>query len=151
MKLEEIPRASQRVGRLEQEVSGYYIQETLSIYKPEHIYLESATWNGPKLSGRFRLEPYPFTKEGHIEYMPASMLMLYLSQLGYVYARSLCEADLLPAPIRITTEDFFRARDEGNIVFIGFDKIRFREKAPLHASSLEIKMRIEPLFKERES
>jgi hypothetical protein len=114
-----------------------YIKETLAIYKPEYIYLNSAKWTGSELAGYFNLEHYPFTKKEHIGYVTASMLMLYLSQLGYIYIRVLCEEKLLPIDI----QNFFRLRDRGNIVFVDFNKIKFSRKIVISESPLEIKMR----------
>jgi hypothetical protein len=127
-------------------LSYQYIMETLSIYKTQHIYLDSARWNGSELIGWFRLEHYPFTKEEHIDYVTASMLMLYLSQLGYIYGRILCEKNLLPSGINITIHKFFRLRDEGNIVFVGLDNIRFRKRIPISKSLLKIKMILKCLY-----
>lgn len=132
-------------------VSSQYILETLSIYKPEHIYLDSAKWTGSELIGWFKLEHYPFTKEEHIEYVTASMLMLYLSQLGYIYARVICERKLLPSGINITTQDFFHSRDKGNIVFTGLDNIKFRRKITISESPLEIKMKLKRLHRVKEN
>jgi len=126
----------------EEDVSIQYIKETLSIYKSEYIYLDSAIWNNSELIGWFKLEHYPFTKEEHIDYVTASMLMLYLSQLGYIYTRKLCEKNLLPFNIRITTQEFFHLRDAGNIVFVEFDKIKFRKRIAISESPLQIKMRL---------
>jgi len=130
----------------EQVLSRQYIMETLSIYKTQHIYLDSAKWNGSELIGWFRLEHYPFTKEEHIDYVTASMLMLYLSQLGYIYARILCERNLLPSSVKITIQDFFRLRDEGNIVFVALDNIRFHQRIPISDSLLQIKMRLNQMY-----
>jgi len=130
------------IKAVRQVLSRQYIFETLSIYKPEHIYLDSAIWIGSELIGRLKLEHYPFTKEEHIQYVTASMLMLYLSQLGYIYARVLCEKGLFPSDINITMQEFFNLRDEGNIVFVGLDNIRFRRKIAISESPLEIKMRV---------
>jgi hypothetical protein len=114
----------------------------LSIYRTEYVYLDSATWSAFELTGRFRLEHYPFTKEEHIDYVTASMLMLYLSQLGFIYTRILCEEDLLPSGFNITTQEFFRLRDEGQIVFVGLDKIRLRQRIPISKALLQVKMRL---------
>jgi hypothetical protein len=127
-------------------LSRQYIIETLSIYKPEYRYLDSAKWNSSELIGWFRLEHYPFTREEYLDYVTASMLMLYLSQFGYIYARILCERNLLPAGINITTQKFFHLRDEGNIVFVGLENIRFRKRIPISKSLLQIKMRLNRVY-----
>lgn len=127
-------------------LSSQYIQETLSIYKPEYIYLTSAKWNGSKLVGCFRLEHYPFTKETHIDYVTASMLMLYLSQLGFLYARILCERDLMPSGIKISNEEFFNLRDEGNMLFVGFKSIKLHRKIFISESALQIKSSLERIM-----
>lgn len=142
MSLEVNIQAVEPITIVKEEVSTLYIKETLSIYKPEHIYLDSAIWSNSELIGWFRLEHYPFTKEEHIDYVTASMLMLYLSQLGYIYTRNLCEKNLLPFGINITTQEFFHLRDEGNIVFVGFDKIKLRRRIAISKSPLQIKMRL---------
>jgi len=135
----------------EESLSYQYIIETLDIYKPEHIYLRSAKWIDSEIVGWFKLEHYPFTKEEHIEYVTASMLMLYLSQLGYIYTRLICEKKLLPSNINITTQDFFRLRDDGNIVFTEFDGIRLRRKVPISESLLEIRMKLNQAFSLKKS
>ena len=124
-------------------LSSQYIQETLSIYKPEYMYLTSAKWNGSELAGSIRLEHYPFTKEDHIDYVTASMLMLYLSQLGFIYARILCERDLLPSGVKISTREFFHLLNEGNIVFTGLNKIKFRQKIFITEPELQIRMSLD--------
>ena len=123
-----------------EDVSYQYIQETLSIYKAEYVYLTSAKWNGSELTGSIKLEHYPFTKEGHIDYVTASMLMLYLSQLGFIYARLLCERDIMPSGIKITTQEFFCLLNEGNIVFTGLDKVKLRRKISVSEAKFQIKM-----------
>lgn len=122
--------------------SHEYINDTLSIYNSEHIYLESANWQYPELSGRFRIEHYVFTKKSHIDYVTATMVMLYLSQLGYVYTRIFCERGLLPPGFDISTDEFYNLRDIGNIIFTGFDKLRFRKRIPIIQDFLELKMSI---------
>ena len=115
-----------------------YIKETLSIYKPEFIYLISAEWTGEELTGVFKLEHYPFTKEEHLDYVTASMYMLYLSQIGYVLIRILCEENRIPLPL----EEFFYLRDIGNILFIGFDSLKFKEKVLIARKYLKLRIRI---------
>lgn len=124
-------------------LSSQYIQETLSIYKPEYIYISSAKWNGSELVGSIRLEHYTFTKQEHIDYVTASMLMLYLSQLGFIYARLLCERNLLPSGIKISTQEFFHLLNEGNIVFIGLNNIKLRQKIFVTESELQIRMSLD--------
>jgi len=126
-----------------EDISYQYIQETLSIYKAEYVYLTSAKWNGSELAGSIRLEHYPFTKENHIDYVTASMLMLYLSQLGFIYARLLCERDLMPSGIKITTQEFFCLLNEGNIVFTGLDKVKLRRKIFITEPELQIRMSLD--------
>lgn len=133
----------QHVCKSEEELlSHQYITETLSIYKEEHCYLESAMWNSHELVGRFRVEQYPFTKDKYINYVTAGMLMLYLSQLGYIYFRGLCESIPLHSDINITTQEFFRLRDKGNIVFFTLKNIKFHRKIDISESPIEIRMEL---------
>jgi len=119
-----------------------YIRDTLSIYNPEHIYLESAKWQYPELEGHFRIEHYVFTKKNHIDYVTASMVMLYLSQLGYVFTRIFCDEDLLPPGFVVSSEEFCHLRDIGNIVFLGFDKLRFKKRIPVAQKALDMRISV---------
>jgi len=141
-----VEKSSQLLGFLEEiditkQVSSQYLRETLDVYEKEHIYLESAVWNDLELIGTFRLAHYPYIKEGHEEYLTASTLILYLSQLGYVYIRTFCEKKLLPQAVNITTEEFFRLRDAGSMLITGLNNIKLRRKIYNYESPIQIKLR----------
>lgn len=104
-----------------------FIRRTLDLYKPEDIAVEAAQWSCGTIDVSIRQLPYPFTKPGHIEYMTASMAMLYISQVSYINARMLISHHGLPPSILVTQDDFFSARDKGNLVFLKVD-IRFKRK-----------------------
>lgn len=124
------------------ELEQSYIEETLSIYKPEFVFLKSAIWSAGELHGQFELRTYPFTRTGHIEYVTASMFMLYLSQLGYVFARGFCEGQLKTTK-RMTLSQFFAARDRGDIVFAGFDHFRIKRKIPIANELFTLSLNLE--------
>lgn len=126
-------------------VSREYIEDTLAIYKPEYLYLYLAEYHEKPLErasheiiGHFYLSGYTFTKEGYCYYLTASMLMLFLSQLGYVYARLLCEKEILP----ISANEFARLRDEGNIVISSLERVKFRSRIALEEKTVSVKMRL---------
>lgn len=127
---------------MQKELDADYIKETLAIYKPEHIYLRSASFRGSEIIGQFHLQHYPFTKDDHIDYVTASMLMLYLSQLGYVLVRVLLEDPSSQFKIDISTDEFFRLRDQGNLMFTRFDQILFKKKLLISDDPLQISMTI---------
>lgn len=130
-------------------IDSDYIKKTLDIYKPEHIYLKSAVFMGTEIIGLFDLQHYPFTKDKHIDYVTASMLMLYLSQLGYVLVRLLSEDQSSPYNLKISTDEFFHLRDQGNLMFTRFDQVKFRRKISISESPLKIKVAIKSVVQRR--
>jgi len=126
----------------ERSLAACYLDETLNLYHEEHRYLRSATWSCPSLAGQFELNHYPFAQADHIDYVTASMIMVYLSQLGFVYTRVLCEEHILP----FTHEEFFRLRDEGRIVFSRFHDIRFNDKIYISEGEMVLRMSIDRLL-----
>lgn len=108
-------------------VSDHFIRRTLDLYNAQHIAVASARWNAGRLRASIRHLPYPFTKPGHINYMTAAMALFYVSQVSYLNARLLITEGLLPLSVVIKDEDFFTARDSGNLVFLEI-AVRFRRK-----------------------
>jgi len=116
-----------------------YIQRTLDLYNDEHRYLTAATWEQPVLEGELALRHYPFTVAEHIDYVTASMVMVYVSQLGFVYTRVLCDEQILP----FNTNQFFFLRDEGRIVFSRFHDLHFADKIFVSEGSSTMVMSVE--------
>lgn len=123
----------------ERHLPASYVNETLSLYLEEFRYLKSASWVRPVIAGEFQLTHYPFTREEHIDYVPASMIMLYLSQLGFVYTRILCEEGILP----FTVDQFFQLRNEGRIVFSRFHELRFNNKIYTSEDRMHLSMSVD--------
>ena len=117
------------------DVPASYLERTLEIYVPEHIYLDTASYNNRSIHGTFRAGHYPFTAPHFIHYVTASMMMLYLSQLGYVYVRLALEGRVKTGDSnRLSSVDFFTLRDQGRIVIAGIEDLRFRK--PIHTPCL---------------
>lgn len=116
-----------------------FINETLSIYRDEHQTLREAAWDGTRLSARFDLTPYPFTKPGHIQYVTAAMAALYLSQAAYVLARVLVEEHPLLKHAGATLDTFFRARDAGDMTITRLN-LKFRRKIAVSPRGMELEI-----------
>ena len=93
------------------------INEILSIYKPEHIYLKSAEAQDKHITGIFRKSIYPYTKEDLFQYITGATAVLYLAQLSYVFSAVLIEYRLFEATKDISYEDFLVLRDKTQTYF----------------------------------
>ena len=131
------------------DLSSDFISETLEIYCTDCVYISSAKWNGYEFEGIVKLQHYPFTKAKYINYVTASMLMVYLSQVGFLYARLLCENNLLP--VRISTERYLELVKKGNVVITNLRDIRLRKKIPLQQSTSILSMKLERVFAQKNS
>lgn len=118
-----------------------YISETLAVYREEFIALKSADWDGVTIKGHFVACPYPFTKPGHIDYVTAAMVALYLSQLSYLAARLLIEDGAMPEHLALDTDHFKNARDKGDLVITGL-QCRFRRKVPAGSGLIVIEQKL---------
>lgn len=91
------------------------IDEILSIYHAEFRFVRSVLWDGRSLAVTIDAKPYPFTVSGHIRYVTATMAALYASQiaylLGYLLIGDRCDTPDPP----LTLDDFFAARDRGQL------------------------------------
>lgn len=109
------------------QISNEFINRTLDLYKPEHMYLSSAYWDAKVLHGLFRPANYPYTKPGHIDYITASLFPLFISQASYVNSRLHIIKQYYPNAVRIKEEVFFEARDKGYLLITSLD-IKFKKK-----------------------
>ena len=116
------------------EIPAELIKESLDIYLEEFIYLRSCKITDHEVVGSFDLPFYPLTRSGLLPYLTAPLLMLVLSQLGYVFLASLASGWLSYDPFPLKTLDqFCKARDNGDILITGVSSIKFRSKVPLGA------------------
>lgn len=123
------------------------IEETLSIYRPEHRYIQSAWLSADHhLLCDIRLAPYPFVLVGHIEYVTAAMAVLYVAQAGYVYTRCVVEGRIANQSPPLSIEQFFAARDAGRIVFHAFDGLRFHRKIQVSDGAMTLRLRLRRLL-----
>lgn len=104
-----------------------FILRTLDLYQPASITVNDASWSKDRLNASVVLLTYPFVKPGHLTYVTAPMAMLYASQLSYLAARYMITESLLPQGVLVTDDDFFAARDRGDLVFTRL-RSRFRSK-----------------------
>lgn len=124
-----------------------YINETLSHYKDKNIYLEKAKLSMDEIEGEFNLCHYPFTKKYNIQYVTASMLILYLSQLGYVYIRALTENKNSNSNLDIDFKKFKKLRDSGKIIFHEFKRLKFKSFIPIEVQKLCITIKTKKVYK----
>ena len=106
------------------QITDEFIGETLSIYKDENIYVNNASYYSSEIKGDVEISHYPFTKDEYIQYVTAPMIMLYLSQMGYLLVRCLVEDGIIP----ISLENFFKYRNQGKIMLCAFDDIKLKSK-----------------------
>jgi len=98
-------------------IDAFKINEILSIYKPEHIYLKSAEVEDKRITGIFRKSIYPYTKEDLFQYITGATAVLYLAQLSYVFSAVLIEHRVFEATKDISYEDFLALRDKARTYF----------------------------------
>lgn len=114
-----------------------FIERTLDLYQKESVTISGVLWNAGHLKAQVAHMEYPFTKPGHIDYMTAAMALLYVSQVSYLNVRMLITTRSLPHGVPVTDEDFFIARDAGDLVFSHLH-IRFREKLRASRGTFEL-------------
>ena len=111
------------------QLSMDFIEKTLDIYNPEFIAIKKARYEGWSLTATVGGIPYPFTRGGCVQYMTASMAMLYLSQAGYLLLRSIaCHVEHMEQA-ELDDTIFFMARNSLRIVTSKVT-ISFRSKIP---------------------
>ena len=104
------------------------IENTLSIYQPAFISVRKLLFNEDSVLGKIEVSHYPFTKHMHIDYMTAAMLMLYVSQVGYLYGRLAAESIFTHPRFKIGVEEFLRMRDNGLVSITRVKNLVFRSK-----------------------
>lgn len=52
----------------------------------------------------------------------------------------------MPSDIKIKNQEFFRLRDEGNMVFTGLDNIKLRRKIFISEPELQIKLNLDRII-----
>lgn len=102
------------------------IDDILSIYKPEHIYLKSAEIYGDEIKGIFRKSEYPYARED-FPYINAIRATLYLCQLTYIFAALLIEKRIYDITKDIDLDRFKEIRNQLQMYFTGIN-IKFRKK-----------------------
>jgi hypothetical protein len=113
-------------------VSPDFIASSLSHYKEDFVFLQSATFSCKTMSGSFCIQEYPLTKPGYLPYVTTPLLFLMLSQLGYVLTRLFCEGTIgSESDNRTGALDFFRARDSGKILITDIERVKFSSKISL--------------------
>ena len=109
------------------QVGKIFILETLDLYRDDCVTVLEASWQDGVLAAAAKYVDYPFTKEGHIDYLTGSMIPMYVSQVGYLNARFYIVNKLLPKNINIKDRIFMAARDSGDLIFTKL-RIKFRKK-----------------------
>lgn len=117
-----------------------YIKDTLCIYRNEYLALSDAEWDGTNVRARFDLQPYPFTKPGHVQYVTMAMAALYLSQGAYVLARLLVEEHPFFRHAGATLDAFIRARDAGEMTITQLN-LKLRRKIPVLPRGMTLDIR----------
>lgn len=102
------------------------INDILSVYKLAHIYLKSAEIHGNEIKGIFRKSEYPYAKENPT-YINAVRVILYLSQLTYVFSALLIEKRVYNITKDIDLNRFKKARNQMQMYFTDIN-IKFRKK-----------------------
>ncbi|MFC2082328.1 hypothetical protein ACFLQT_01210 [Bacteroidota bacterium] len=124
-----------------------FIQETLNIYKPDYIFLKEAYWESNELIGRFQLRHNQYTKEEFIDYITASTLILYLSQLSYVLGRLITVENPSRSDLKITIDKYIEIRDKGNFLITNLSGLKFNKKIFLNMNELSIKLKCNRIHK----
>ncbi|MBP9032486.1 MAG: hypothetical protein KBG29_01245 [Pseudomonadales bacterium] len=104
-----------------------FVQRTLDLYESEYVAVEKAEWDGRNARCRIRPIAYPFTRPGHIDYVTASMALLYASQGAYLAARLAIRDVGATYDPPLTDAHFFATRDIGDLVFTDVS-VAFRRK-----------------------
>lgn len=130
-----------------EEIPSDYINDTLSIYCPDKIYLKSAIINDTELVGLFKLEHYPFTRDEYIHYLTASMLFLLLSQASYVYGRNYLENNSLLTGDDFSVNKFFKIRDGGNFLITNIGSIKFKRRIAINEDTIPIHITCDHIHK----
>lgn len=125
------------------DLSPDYIKRTLDLYEPQHIAIQSAVWCEGALVSQVSPRDYPFTKPGHIDYLTGTMALLYVAQASYLACRIMLTHNLMPSVPPIKDEEFFAARDSGDLVFANAS-LRFRKKLSIvGAQCMELRLSLD--------
>lgn len=116
------------------------INEILSIYKPEHIYLKSAEVQEKLITGIFRKSIYPYTNEDLFKYITGATAVLYLAQLSYVFSAMLIEHRIFKATKNISYKDFLVLRDKTQTYFTMLN-LKFK-KPIINSDNLKLVMEV---------
>ena len=111
-----------------QEISSKFIYESLDFYNEEHTFLKKCTYQPDlrEFNATFQYKTYPFTKNDYLPYLTVPLLMLFISQGGYVLSRLIMRESF--KDIDYADNLYFDKRNNGNIVFRKFSNINFNKK-----------------------
>lgn len=116
------------------------INEILSIYKPEYIYLKSAEVYGKKIIGFFRQSVYPYTNEDLFKYITGTTAVLYLAQLAYVLSAVMIEQNIFRVTTDISYKEFLSLRNRAQMYFTQLN-MEFK-KMLLNSEDIQVVMEI---------
>lgn len=102
-------------------ISNDNLTKYLSLYKDNYRFVKKASYEGFKLKAEIEPFAYEFTSED-LDYITATQIALYLSQLTYVLIGNILENELHPLLHKSIFLEFFKKMHEGRLFFLDLNQ-----------------------------
>ena len=100
-----------------QNISKNKLNNYLSLYKDNYRFVKKASYDGLKLRAQINPFVYDFTNED-LDYITATQIALYLSQLTYVLIGNILENEIHPLLNNSILPKYFEKMHDGRLFFL---------------------------------